>query len=230
MHSQEEAEAHMDTGKYVQANKVESVYDTVKKMWADEVTEMNLVTSGGLDSVVKPVPSTSSQYSAKRGWALKSTKRGTRMGEKARSFLIEKFTEGVSGGPKADANEVAKEMKVLRGKDDALVFQPDEWRTAKKITSFFSRLAALQCRSKAGNDGHGELDEEDLLALENKDVVQSLHEAVIADMEGTVHPIMLSNINVCDLACDGNLNKLKKTTLKSSYARTPRVRHAMFLP
>ena len=119
------------------------------------------------------------------------------MGEKARSFLIEKFTEGASGGPKADANEVAKEMKVLRGKDGALIFQPEEWRTAKQITSFFSRLAALQRRSEAGDDGHEELDEEDLLAIENEDVVQSLHEAVIADMEGPFHPIMLSNINVC---------------------------------
>ena len=65
--SLEEAEAHMDTGKHVQANEVESVYDTVKKMWADKVTKINLVTSGGLDSVVDLVPSTSLQYFAKRG-------------------------------------------------------------------------------------------------------------------------------------------------------------------
>ena len=142
--SLEEAEAHMDTGKHVKASEYESVYDSAKKMWAERVTEVNLVSSGEVDSSVDIVQSEPSQYSAKKGSALKSTKRGNRMGENVRSYLIEKFNEGVLGGPKADANQVAKEMKVLRGEDGRLVFKPDEWRTAKQIASFFSRLSALQ--------------------------------------------------------------------------------------
>ena len=79
------------------------------------------------------------------------------MGENVRSYLIEKFNERVPGGPKADASQVAKEMKVLRGEDGRLVFKPDEWRTAKQIASFFSRLSALQRRGEA-NDGQDDTD------------------------------------------------------------------------
>ena len=44
--SLEEAEAHMDTGKHVKASEYESVYDSAIKMWAERVTEVNLVSSG----------------------------------------------------------------------------------------------------------------------------------------------------------------------------------------
>ena len=97
--SLEEAEAHMDTGKHVKASEYESVYDSAKKMWTERVTEVNLVSSGEVDSSVDTVQSEPSQYSAKKGWALKSTKRGNRMGEHVRSYLIEKFTEGVLESP-----------------------------------------------------------------------------------------------------------------------------------
>ena len=42
----------MDTGKHVKANEYESVYDSAKKMWAERVTEVNLVSSGEVDSSV----------------------------------------------------------------------------------------------------------------------------------------------------------------------------------
>ena len=170
--SLEEAEAHMDTGKHVKASEYESVYDSAKKMWAERVTEVNLVSSGEVDSSVDTVQSEPLQYSAKKGWALKSPKRGNPMGENVRSYLIEKFNEGVLGGPKADANQVAKEMKVLRGEDGRLGFKPDEWRTAKQIASFLSRLSALQRRGEA-NDGQDDTDE-DLVAIENEDMIHSL--------------------------------------------------------
>ena len=134
------------------------------------------------------------------------------MGEKARAFLIEKFTEGASGGQKADANQVAKEMKVLRGKDGNLLFQPEEWRTAKQISSFFSRFAALQRRTAGESDK--ELDEEDLLAIENEEAMQTLHEAVIEDMEGPDHPIIVNGFNICELSRTSKLNKLKVTQLR----------------
>ena len=201
--SLEEAEAHMDTGKHFKASEYESVYDSAKKMWAERVTEVNLVSSGEVDSSVDTVQSEPSQ----------STKRGNRMGENVRSYLIEKFNEGVLRGPKADANQVAKEMKVLQGKDGRLVFKPDEWRTAKQIASFFSRLSALQRRGEA-NDGQDDTDEEDLVAIENEDMIHSLNEAVIDDMGIVNHPIILDNTNICNLVRTGDLNQLKVSKLK----------------
>ena len=84
----------MDTGKHVKASEYESVYDSAKKMWAERVTEVNLVSSGEVDSSVDTVQSEPSQYSAKKGWALKSTKRGNRMGENVRSFQGQLETPG----------------------------------------------------------------------------------------------------------------------------------------
>ena len=130
------------------SSEYESVYDSAKTMWAERVTQENLVSSGEVDSSVDTVQLEPSQYSAKKGWALKSTKRGNRMGENVRSYLIEKFNEGVFGGPKADANQVAKEMKVLRGEDGRLVFKPDEWRTANQTNHklFFSLVCSSTLR------------------------------------------------------------------------------------
>lgn len=135
------------------------------------------------------------------------------MGENVRSYLIEKFNEGVLGGPKADANQVAKEMKVLRGEDGRLVFKPDEWRTAKQIASFFSRLSALQRRGEA-NDGQDDTDEEDLVAIENEDMIHSLSEAVIDEMGVVNHPIILDDTNICDLVRTGDSNQVKVSKLK----------------
>ena len=67
--SLEEAEAHMDTCKHVKASEYESVYDLAKKMWAERVAEVNLVSSGEVHSLVDTVQSEPSQYSAKKGWA-----------------------------------------------------------------------------------------------------------------------------------------------------------------
>ena len=106
-------------------------------------------------------------------------------------------------GPKANANQVAKEMKVHRGEDGRLVFKPDEWRTTKQMASFFSRLSALQRRGEA-NDGQDDTDEEDLVAIENEDVIHSLSAAVIDDMGVVNHPIILDDTYICDLVRTGD--------------------------
>ena len=93
------------------------------------------------------------------------------------------------------------------------VFKPDEWRTAKQIASFFSRLSALQ-RGGEANDGQDDTGEEDLVAIENEDVIHSLSEDVIDDMGVVNHPIILDDANMCDLVRTGDLNQLKVSKLK----------------
>ena len=61
---------------------------------------------------------------------------------------------------------------------------------SQTIASFFSRLSALQRRGEA-NDGQDDTDEEDLVAIENKDMIHSLSEAVIDDTGVVNHPIIL---------------------------------------
>ena len=56
--------------------------------------------------------------------------------------LIEKFEAGERSGTKADPLSVSREMKFKRDDKGELVFQPEEWKTAKTIKSFFSRRAS----------------------------------------------------------------------------------------
>ena len=71
------------------------------------------------------------------GWALKATKRPSRMTDNVKAFLVKKFEDGARTGNKADPVRVAKEMKTLRNEDGHLTFKPEEWRTAQQITGLF---------------------------------------------------------------------------------------------
>lgn len=205
----EEADAHMDTEKHVnEVSESESVYDTIRKRWADKVSDMNVVPSKGLHIPVVPGPSTStSRFSSSEGWALKTNKRGPRMGEKAKMFLLDKFNAGLTGH-KADPLQVAKEMKLSKDKDGNPLFSPEEWRSAKQITSFFSRMSALHKQQGAQIDDE-ELDEEDLIALETEEGLKILNEAVLNDMEHSLHPVTVNELNLCELTGFGKLQTLK---------------------
>ena len=52
-------------------------------------------------------------------------------------------------GNKEDRVKVANEMCSLRDDSGKLCFAPEEWRTAKQISGYFSRLAAAQRQNKA---------------------------------------------------------------------------------
>ena len=106
--TQAEADNHMDAGKH----RLEGIMTGV--------------------TFVPDVPSTSSQGedsgSAVRGydprplgWALKITKRPTRMTDNVKAFLMKKFEEGARTGNKADPVQVAREMKTLRNEDGCTI-------------------------------------------------------------------------------------------------------------
>ena len=97
------------------------MYDRVRRKWAGIVTGVTFAPDG---------PSTSSQgedsgcaargYDPRPlGWALKVTKRPTRMTDNVKTFLMKKFEEGVRTGNKADPVQVAREMKTLRNEEES---------------------------------------------------------------------------------------------------------------
>ncbi|KAK3737607.1 hypothetical protein QZH41_001578 [Actinostola sp. cb2023] len=190
--TQQEAEAHMDTGKHVQASQCESLYDNVKKKWAERITEFNVVLGAAPHVAVEEGPSASGE-SRIAGWALKVIKRSPRMGQKAKTFLIEKFNIGVTGGQKADPAQVSREMKCVRDSTGNLQFKPEEWRTPNQISSFFSRLSAMQRKepSETEKDHEVEVTEEDLVALESHHTCEAMRHAVYEDIQVPVpsHPI-----------------------------------------
>ena len=215
--TREEAEAHMDAGKHVRESDGESLYDMARKKWANRVTEMH-VSSGEAQRIAfgESGPSSTSECRSE-GWALKTIKRSPRMGEKVKAFLIQIFNQGATGGQKADPVQVAREMKCARDSCGKLQFKPEEWRTAKQISSFFSRMSAIQRQRQTGeieSQEDEEIAEEDLEALESEDYIQAIRQEVYREIEAPNHPIQVEEVNVCELALAGKFNTLQLAQLR----------------
>ena len=139
------------------------------------------------------------------------------MEEKVKAFLVQKFNQGAAGGQKADPVQVAREMKCARDSSGKLQFKPEEWRTAQQISSFFSRMSALQRQRQPDEIESQEdevTDEEDLEALESENCIQAIRQEVYRDIETPNHPIQVAAVNVCELSHAGKLSSLKLAQLR----------------
>ena len=104
--TQQEADAHMDTGKHKRELESESLYDTIRKKWAIRVTgvgvagkrQQTAVTAFDEDS---QSPSGTGEHENTQGWALKSTKKPSRMTDKTKTYLVNMFELGSRIGHKA---------------------------------------------------------------------------------------------------------------------------------
>ncbi|PFX33632.1 hypothetical protein AWC38_SpisGene1492 [Stylophora pistillata] len=152
----------------------------------------------------------STREAPQQGWALKWQRKGQRATENAKKFRVEKFNRGVTTGNKEDPATVAREMRVARDESGKLCFAPEEWRTAKQIVSYFSRLAATQRQLKAPGEPLVEQDEviseEDLQARETERQLQELHTAVNEEVN-LKHPIEYNRHDICGLTKRGMLNQ-----------------------
>ena len=121
-------------------------------------------------------------------------------------------------GNKEDPAKVAKEMRTLRDKSGKLCFQVDEWRTAKQISSYFSRLSAAQRHRKASTELKAEdadsIDENDLQAWDNEKRRKELQTAMYDEVD-LKHPIFYDGHDICCLSKQGKLKtKFKIGQLK----------------
>ena len=212
-----EADAHMDSGKHIRELESESLYDTIRKKWAEKVTGVNLVSHVREPNAVPEVQPSSSSINSRRlpGWALKTTKKPARMEDHVKAYLVQKFDAGARTGLKADPVQVSHEMKFAKDANGHSFFKPEEWRTAQQINSFFSRLSAMQRqRQKEVEDHDEEVQEEDLEALESEIFLESLRNTVLHDISTPYHPIKVGSRNVCELSRTKKLNTLKVAELR----------------
>ncbi|KXJ26973.1 hypothetical protein AC249_AIPGENE9994 [Exaiptasia diaphana] len=223
--SEKEAQAHMDTGKHLRELESVSVYDKIRLKWAERVT--------GVSGIVDQPEFTrhSDEYfnqqqqlaitdrSPLMGWALKITKERRRFEDKVKAFLIEKFEAGEKSGNEADPLSVSKEMKVKRDAKGELLFKPEEWKTAQQIKSFFSRHSARTRKMKIGELRGEALDDEitedDIESFEAELNRLEIHNAVDVEINKLDHPIVIDEINVCQISNNDKLNSLKIGQLKS---------------
>ena len=218
--TEREAEKHMDTGNHVRELESVSLYDKIRKKWAERVTGISCAIDHPPTRIAEQEFDQRSQVTSTRnmGWALKTTKKRKRFEEKVKSFLIEKFEMGERYGNKVDPLSVSREMRLLE-KDNKLYFEPTEWKTAQQIKSFFSRYSANLRRKQGGelitDEIEEEFTEEDIEAWESEIARQHLRDAVYAEIHKPEHPIEAEQINVCQLFEENKLTNLKLSKLKS---------------
>ena len=84
-------------------------------------------------------------------------------------------------------------MRIIKCTNGKLRFSPEEWRTAKQISVFFSRYAAAQRKQPAIRPNvpemeNNEIDENDLEAWESENNLRKLQNEVFDEID-FVHPI-----------------------------------------
>ena len=212
-----EADAHMDSGKHIRELESESLYDNIRKKWAEKVTGVSLVSHVREPNAIPEVQTSSSSINSRRspGWALKTTKKPARMEVHVKVnlvLLVQKFDAGARSKLKADPIQVSHEVKFAKDANGHSLFKPEEWRAEQRISSFFSRLSAMQRQrqTKEVENHYEEVQEEDLEALESEIFLESLRNTVLHDISTPYHPIKVGSRNVCELS---------RTTLKVAELR-----------
>ena len=69
-----------------------------------------------------------------------------------KGYLTKKFDLGERTGQKADAQQVAMDMRSARTLDNQRIFCRDDWLTKAQVQCFFSRLASARRKQGCGGD------------------------------------------------------------------------------
>ena len=223
--TQSEAEAHMDTGEHVRITDKESLYDSIRRAWADKVSGVKHASQPASSETTREASleeiqqDTSTSNDPATGWALKKSRTWTKMSDKVKSFLVTHFDTGAVTGQKADPAQVSREMKQAKDENGQTLFQPEEWKTADQIKGFFSRLSAkrkLQANldETAEEEEEEDFSEEDIEALEEQESFAALRKLIVDDMNVPNHPVLVENRNICEMTTSGKLKALKLAELK----------------
>lgn len=181
----------MDTGMHVKELESVSLYDAIRKKWADRVTGITSVVDKPFVRAVEQTSGKQSSHSRQMGWALKMTKEKKRFEERVKSYLIDKFEKGERSVNKADPISVSKEMKMKRDGDGKLYFEPSEWKSAQQIKGFFSRYSAKLRQTAVGEEV---FTEEDMEACEAEMIRQHLRDVIDNDIQKPEHHFVVDVI------------------------------------
>ena len=99
-----------------------------------------------------------------------------------KEFLLGKLIEGARSGYKADAVQLAKEIKEVRHEGGHVVFTTKEWRSSKQIRSLFPKLTA------AVQHQLGVRKNEELVAIQSEVAHETLRSIMLNEMPTPYHP------------------------------------------
>ena len=147
---------------------------------------------------------TASDQCIREGWALNCSKKVYRFNPQQKAYLDAQFAIVQTTGNKLDGDTVAREMRRALGPDGVRLFRVSEFLTPQQISAYFSRRAA-KIRQQPLNDTDIRESEEDNFARARETVMAiSLQ-----------HTITFDQYDICDMAKDGSLERLKLSMLQS---------------
>ena len=135
--------------------------------------------------------------------------------------MIAKFNEGLLSGKKANPFDVSMEMQDVKDPKGLALFSPEEWKTSWQISSFFSRLSALQ-KSKEAHpvtvEEEENITEDDVSTWKGHSFEQNLRYEVYEAID-LQHPLSFEDRDICKIAKGGKLKNLKVMELKNICAK-----------
>lgn len=202
---------HLDYGKHKQALQFETLYDRAILGYASrlELSQSNMPQirhDFNIETVSEP--------SLPMGWALKSsTTTNKRFSDKQHRYLLAKFQIGEQTGRKCNPATVAVEMRRAKGEDGELLFDSNEYLTAKQISGVFSRLAAK--RSLIDDDVDD--DDDNKRMDERKEIREQVHNEISVQSD---HPIVYDTYDLCSLVKNAKLSSTLSVKLLQEICST----------
>jgi Arf-GAP/Rho-GAP domain/ANK repeat/PH domain-containing protein 3 len=219
----EDLELHLDVGKHENTVQSESLYDQLRRDWAEKFLTIDCRKKSKDAGDVESMGAVSSDQNAcenRMGWALSKSRAGSiRFSQNVRDYLTERFDLGEITGMKSNPSDVENDMRSARYERNKKRFTRDKWLTASQIKNLFSRLSAA--RKKHGNEKARVLmsdlessDLESLLAIAQDICDQELVDSILERL-GVQHPIVYDVYNLCDYFKKNKLNVFSVKMLKS---------------
>lgn len=209
-------ERHCEFGAHTRSLERITLQDRAKISYAKNLHEGQTSKQWSLPVCDAPLTQRASD-TCRMGWALKSSARKVRFTQEQKNFLDLKYNLGEQTGKKSSGEDVARQMRRVRGQDGKRLFAVDDFLTAQQITSYFSRMAA-----KKKNVTEAEVDTEERENL-IRDVTAEITERLVAEeKEQPVSEVQsrsccfsYGRVNLCCKSRDELRAKLTLSNLKS---------------
>jgi hypothetical protein len=124
-------ELHMDVGQHSRFISNESVYDVLRREWANSFKS---VTTKDVQASAQSGIQRIQESALEMGWALNQPKTGSvRFPEKVKKYLVAKFDSGERTGHKADPTQVSLDIRAAKDESGERLFKREEWLNKQQI-------------------------------------------------------------------------------------------------
>jgi Arf-GAP/Rho-GAP domain/ANK repeat/PH domain-containing protein 3 len=210
-HSFSDLELLQDIGNHTKS----SQYDIIRRDWGKKFRTVDLFSAEkAAPNQTRSVQCESKATQAKAGWALSKPHCTKRFSASVKEYLTTRFVIGERTGRKADAAQVAIDMRTARDALNARIFHREDWLTKSQIQGFFSRFAAARRKEQGTVVGLSPDSEEDVECNEEHADRQELIDLVNNEIK-VAHPIYYDVYDLCECYRTDTLSKFSKTVLKS---------------